>query len=60
MIDCEECMLEGSSACADCLVSFVLGREEGPLDVDPDEHRVVRLLADAGIVPRLRHTRRAG
>ena len=58
-IDCDECVMNGTEACADCLVSFVVGREPGEaLVIDVAEARAVRLLARAGLVPVLRH--RAG
>ena len=52
-IDCFECVMRATDACADCVVSFVVGRE--PLVIDADEERAVRMLAKAGLVPRLRH-----
>jgi hypothetical protein len=59
-IDCGECVMEGTDACADCVVSFVVNREPGDaLVVDVEEARAVRILADAGLLPTLRHRRRA-
>ncbi|MFM7060847.1 MAG: hypothetical protein ACKOZL_06660 [Actinomycetes bacterium] len=59
-IDCAECVMEGTDACSDCVVSFVVGREPGDaLVVDVEEARAVRILADAGLLPTLRHRRRA-
>jgi hypothetical protein len=58
-IDCGECVMAGSSACDDCVVSFVLRREPGDaLVVDAAEERALRLLGDEGLVPRLRHVAR--
>ena len=60
-ISCSECVLEGSSACDDCVVSFLLERD--PADavvIDAAEARAVRLLQRAGLVPELRHERRVG
>ena len=60
-ISCNECVLEGSSACGDCVVSFLLERD--PADavvIDAAEARAVRLLQRAGLVPELRHERRVG
>ena len=60
-IDCDECRCQHTTACDDCVVSFVLHRQPGEaLWVDDQEARAVGLLADAGLVPRLRHRRRAG
>jgi hypothetical protein len=48
--------MDHTAACADCVVTHLLApaRRE-PLRFDDDELRVVRLLADAGMVPTLRH-----
>jgi hypothetical protein len=56
-ISCDDCELQGSSACEDCLVSFVLGREpDDAVVVDVEEARAMRMLARAGLVPGLRHS----
>jgi hypothetical protein len=55
-IDCDECVMQGTSTCDDCVVSFVVGREPGTaLVIDAAEVRAVRLLAGAGLLPELRH-----
>lgn len=60
-IDCAECTLEGTSACGDCLVTFLCGREpDEAVVIDVAEARAVRLLGQAGLVPALRHRRRTG
>jgi hypothetical protein len=57
-IDCDECLMRRTAACDDCVVSFVVGREPGEaLVIDVAEERAVRMLADAGLVPALRHRR---
>ncbi|HXQ91121.1 MAG TPA: hypothetical protein VN768_06130 [Acidimicrobiales bacterium] len=57
-ISCDDCDLQGSSACEDCLVSFVLGRDpDDAVVVDVEEARAMRMLSRAGLVPRLRHSR---
>jgi len=54
-IDCDECTLQHTSACEDCLVSFLLDREPGDaVVIDAAEARAVRLLERAGLVPNLR------
>ena len=56
-ISCDDCELQGSDACEDCLVSFVLGREpDDAVVVDVDEARAMRMLSRAGLVPELRHS----
>ena len=55
-IDCGECIMRQTAACEDCVVSFVVSREPGEaLVIDVEEERAVRMLARAGLVPRLRH-----
>ena len=59
-IDCDTCVMRRTEACADCVVTFLVSVEErGAVVVDVNELRALRLLADQGMVPRLRH-RRAG
>ena len=56
-IDCGDCVMAGTNACDDCVVSFVVNREPGEaLVIDVEEARAVRLFAGAGLVPGLRHT----
>lgn len=60
-IDCGDCAFRHSSACDDCVVSFILGREpDDAVVVDASEARALRLLGSAGLVPGLRHARRVG
>ena len=55
-IDCDECVMQGTEVCGDCVVTFVVDREPGEaLVIDVEEERAVRMLAQAGLVPRLRH-----
>ena len=58
-IDCGDCVMTGTSACDDCIVSFIVNREPGDaVIVDADEERALRSLSDGGLVPRLRHETR--
>ena len=63
-IDCAECVHRHTPVCDDCIVTFVVDRSpDDALIIDAAEARAVRLLADAGLVPRVRHRpagRRAG
>jgi hypothetical protein len=55
-ISCDDCPLRRTDACADCLVTFVLGRDaDDAVVVDVAEARAMRLLGRAGLVPELRH-----
>lgn len=51
IIDCQTCVAP-KSACADCVVSFVLGPVDGALGAE--ERRVIGLLSASGLVPPLR------
>ena len=58
-IDCDECVMQHTAACADCVVTFIVERVPGDaLVIDAQEERAVRLLARAGMVPGLRHVAR--
>ena len=60
-IDCDCCTLRGTTACDDCVVSFLLDREpEDAVVIDADEARAIRMLERAGLVPTLRFSSRAG
>ena len=59
-ISCDDCRMQSTSACDDCVVSFLLRDDEEqveqtPLVLDLDQVRVVRLLGKAGLVPDLRY-----
>jgi len=52
--------MQHTSACDDCVVTFICGREpDDAVVIDAAEARAVRLLSDAGLVPRLRYSRLA-
>ena len=60
-IDCDQCVMQHTDACADCVVTFICSREPGDaLVVDVGEYRALRMLSDSGLVPELRHRRRIG
>lgn len=70
-ISCDTCVMQHTSSCSDCLVTFLCADEgsgafQQPVTIaravatdavvlDLDELRAVRLLASAGLVPTLRH-----
>jgi hypothetical protein len=61
VIDCEQCVMQHTDACDDCVVTFICSREPGDaVVVDVEEFRALRLLSDSGLVPELRHRRRTG
>jgi hypothetical protein len=53
LIDCDSCVVRGA-ACSGCLVSVVLGAPPTGVELDEGEQRALAVLADAGMVPRLR------
>jgi hypothetical protein len=57
-IDCRECAHQGTDQCDECVVTFILEREEGPVVVDADEARALRSLGEAGLIPLLQLERR--
>ena len=60
-IDCERCTLQGTDACDDCVVTFLLGREpDDAVVIDADEARAMRMLEHAGLLPSLRFHTAAG
>jgi hypothetical protein len=60
-ISCDECVMEGTSACDDCVVTFLCGRAPGDaVVIDVTEARALRLLEQGGLAPALRHRRRTG
>ncbi|MGZ8735064.1 MAG: hypothetical protein ACXW2C_05475 [Acidimicrobiia bacterium] len=60
VIDCDECVMEGTSACDDCIVTFLVGRERGEaIVIDDAEERDLRLLQGEGLVPKLRLVKRS-
>ena len=55
-ISCDSCVMDGTAACADCVVTHLLApahRER--VAFTDDELRAVQLLAAAGLVPTLKH-----
>ncbi len=61
LISCDDCVMQHTSACDDCVVTFICNREpDEAVVIDATEARAVRLLAEAGLVPKLRHLPRSG
>jgi hypothetical protein len=56
VIDCDSCSMIGTTVCADCVVTYLCDRDAADaVIVDVDDVRALHLLADAGLVPSLRH-----
>jgi len=59
VIDCDECVMQHSAACDDCVVTALCERTPHDAVVfDSHEAEVVHLLSTAGLVPVLRHRAR--
>jgi hypothetical protein len=62
-ISCDACVMQATSACGDCVVTFLLDELPAheraptgvPVDLDSEQARVIQLFGKAGMVPRLRH-----
>jgi len=53
LIDCDGCAVR-DLACGDCVVTVLLGAAPGGVEVDDAERQALDVLADSGLVPRLR------
>lgn len=51
-IDCDDCAMQASDACRDCLVTYLV--DGGPLDLHDEESAALSNLAQAGLVAPLR------
>lgn len=50
-MECDECSMQGSRQCRDCVVTFLCDGIGGAMIIDADEERAIRMLARAGLVP---------
>ena len=56
VISCDTCVMAHTDACGDCMMSVLCDKPaEGAVVLNLDELREIRLLAQAGLVPTLRH-----
>lgn len=55
VISCDDCAMQYTDVCADCVVTHVLGADVHGVVFDVRTEQVVRLLVGAGLVPALRH-----
>ncbi|MEZ5140949.1 MAG: hypothetical protein R2726_00280 [Acidimicrobiales bacterium] len=61
VIDCDDCVMQHTDACDDCVVTFLCAREpDDAVIIDVAEIRALRTLHEVGLAPRLRHRRRTG
>jgi hypothetical protein len=60
-ISCDTCVMAATSACDDCVVTFLCSREpDDAVVIDADEFRALHTLVAAGLAPPLRHQARLG
>jgi hypothetical protein len=59
-IDCNECAMQHTVACRDCVVAHLLHDVLGPIEIDETRAEALDVLVDAGLVPGLRLIRRTG
>lgn len=52
LIDCEQCAMKDTSACDDCVVTFLL--DDAPVDLSDPQTEAIANLAEQGLVPQLR------
>jgi hypothetical protein len=61
IISCDDCAMQASPTCDDCVVTYICRRDpDDALIINAAEERAVRMLGQAGLVPRLRHQLRTG
>lgn len=58
LIDCDDCAMQHTAACRDCVVTHLLRDVAGPIEVDEEQAEALEIMADAGLVPTLRLIRR--
>jgi hypothetical protein len=57
-ISCDDCAMQGTSACDGCVVTFICDRDpDDAVVIDVAEERALRLLGRSGLLPPLRHRR---
>lgn len=59
VISCDECVMQNTSHCQDCVVSRLSEERGDAVIIDAAEERAVRMLARAGLVPALQHHRQS-
>jgi hypothetical protein len=58
LINCDECIMQHTSACNECVVSFLLNDDDGPVVIDGEEAAALGRMASVGLLPPLRLVRR--
>jgi hypothetical protein len=56
VISCDTCIMKDTDACGDCMMTYLCDQPaDGAVVIDLQELREMKLLAQAGLVPTLRH-----
>lgn len=50
-IDCDDCVMQHTDACSDCIVTYLLDKPEGAVVFDVAQERAIRVLQDGGLAP---------
>jgi hypothetical protein len=59
LISCDDCRMQGTDACDDCVVSYILDKPEGAVVFDAAEERAIRAMTTAGLLPEVRWRKRS-
>ena len=59
-IDCDQCVMQHTAACEDCIVTALLDRPKGAVILHFEHARAIRRLQDAGLAPGSRFERCGG
>lgn len=54
LISCDDCRMQGTDACNDCVVTYLLDRPDGAVVFDADEERALREMNRAGLLPEVK------
>ena len=54
LISCDDCRMQGTDACNDGVVSYILERPEGAVVFDAAQERAIREMSRAGLLPDVR------
>lgn len=54
IIDCNTCLMNGTEACRDCVVTSLLRLDADPVHLEDDERAALDNLAEGGLVAPLR------
>lgn len=50
-IDCDDCVMQHTDACSDCIVTYLVDKPEGAVVFDVVQERAIRALQDGGLAP---------